>query len=156
MLKGGPTILLYSTPEKKIGCCCGSTPRPPLRLALPFFFYIPRFPGPCRLLPYCGLPCATAARYPCTRAVSPARSFRLGNADHERAQSQKAYAILSKFKDAKRKIRIGVLPWGPPGGDREKAPRGGNFITRPSHPLWDIKTAEEVRAGWEWSGRSIG
>ena len=70
--------------------------------------------------------------------------FRLGNNDDARAQSEKAYAILSKFKDAKRTIRIGVLPWGPPGGDRENGPRGGNFITLPGHPFWDLKTVEEA------------
>lgn len=51
---------------------------------------------------------------------------------------------MSKFTDAKRAIRVGILPWGPPGGDREEAPRGGNFITVPGHPMWDLKTLEEV------------
>lgn len=71
-------------------------------------------------------------------------SFRLGVADDERAKSEKAYAVLSSFTDAKRSLRIGVLPWGPPGGEREKFPRGGNFITLPEHPMWNIKTGDEV------------
>ncbi|CAN0295375.1 unnamed protein product [Ascophyllum nodosum] len=72
--------------------------------------------------------------------------FRLGKNDDERAKSHKAYAISSRFKDAKRTLRIGVLPWGPPGSDREEASRGGNFITLPGHPLWDIKTAKELKS----------
>ncbi|CAM9651225.1 unnamed protein product [Laminaria digitata] len=80
------------------------------------------------------------------KVLSMAPSFRLGHVnDEERARSDKAYAILSKFTDAKRSIRIGILPWGPPGGDRAEAPRGGNFITVPGHPLWDLKTIEEIK-----------
>eukprot|EP00903_Cladosiphon_okamuranus_P016889 g15571.t1 len=80
------------------------------------------------------------------KVLTLAPRFRLGNDDDARAQSEKAYAILSKFSDAKRTIRIGVLPWGPPGGDRENHPRGGNFITLPGHHLWDLKTAAEMKA----------
>lgn len=71
-------------------------------------------------------------------------SFRLSKDGDARAKCDKAYAIAGRFKDAKRKLRIGVLPWGPPGSDREETPRGGNFITLPGHPLWDINTTEEV------------
>ncbi|CBN74662.1 Monooxygenase, FAD-binding [Ectocarpus siliculosus] len=80
------------------------------------------------------------------KVLSLAPSFLLGNDDDARAESQKAYAVLSKFQDAKRVIRIGILPWGPPGGDRENRARGGNFITLPGHPLWDLKTGDEVKA----------
>lgn len=82
-------------------------------------------------------------------------SFRLGIADDERAQSEKAYVVMSSFKDAKRAVRVGVLPWGPPGGEREKSPRGGNFITVPGHPLWDITTGDEV-GGFVEMGRARG
>lgn len=81
------------------------------------------------------------------KVLTMAPSFRLGyDNDEERARSDKAYAIVSKFTDAKRAIRVGILPWGPPGGDREEAPRGGNFITVPGHPMWDLKSLEEIKA----------
>ncbi|CAM9387569.1 unnamed protein product, partial [Pylaiella littoralis] len=81
------------------------------------------------------------------KVLSLPPSFRLGKDDDdgERSRSDKAYAYTSKFTDAKRAIRIGILPWGPVGGDREKGPRGGNFITLPGHPLWDVKTGEEAK-----------
>ncbi|CAM9879159.1 unnamed protein product, partial [Hapterophycus canaliculatus] len=71
------------------------------------------------------------------------RRFRLAHDDDARARSEKAYVILSKLQD-KRSLQIGILPWGPPGGDRENGPRGGNLITLPDHPLWDFKTGEEA------------
>lgn len=70
--------------------------------------------------------------------------FKISNDGEERSESYKAYAIPSKFTDFKRTVRIGILPWGPLGGDRENSPRGGNFITLPGHPLWDAHTVEEV------------
>ncbi|CAN0494121.1 unnamed protein product, partial [Scytosiphon promiscuus] len=69
--------------------------------------------------------------------------FRLSHEDDARARSEKAYVVLSKLQD-KRALQIGILPWGPPGGDRENGPRGGNLITLPDHPLWDLKTGEEA------------
>lgn len=82
---------------------------------------------------------------PCSHVYPPflLYSFRLAHDDDARARSEKAYVILSKFKD-ERSLQIGILPWGPPGGDRENGPRGGNLITLPEHPLWNFKTGEEA------------
>ncbi|CAN0137653.1 unnamed protein product [Pylaiella littoralis] len=72
--------------------------------------------------------------------------FLLGRDDAGgRSKSDKTYFFGSKYKDAKRTVRMGVLPWAPVGGDRENSPRGGTFVTLPGHPLWDLKTAEETR-----------
>lgn len=76
--------------------------------------------------------------------------FSLGRNDDERSKSEKAYVVMSAFKDAKRTIRLAVLPWGSPGGERENTSRGGNLITLPGHPLWDINTPEEVGGVCLW------
>lgn len=100
----------------------------------------------CHVLSVCLTVLSVCLSVLCVACSLACCSFRLGKGDDdERSKSHKAYAFVSKFKDAKRTIRMGILPWGPVGGDRENGPRGANFITLPGHPVWDLKTAEEVR-----------
>jgi 2-polyprenyl-6-methoxyphenol hydroxylase-like FAD-dependent oxidoreductase len=65
--------------------------------------------------------------------------FPLDRLGEERSVSTMAYAIGSVFKDNKRSMRLGILPFKNP-----DEPRTANIITKPNHQIWELKTGEEV------------
>lgn len=65
--------------------------------------------------------------------------FPLDRHEEERSVSTMAYAIGSVFKDTRRSLRLGILPFKNP-----DEPRTANIITKPNHQIWELKTGEEV------------
>lgn len=66
-------------------------------------------------------------------------SFPLDNSGGERAVCDMAYAIRSSFRDRKRSISLGLLPF-----KNSKEPRTANIITRPDHEIWKLKSGEQI------------
>lgn len=62
------------------------------------------------------------------------------DADHQdHAVSTMAYAIRGRWKDRRRSLTLGLLPF-----KDETIPRTANIITQPDHQIWNLKTGEEV------------
>ncbi len=65
--------------------------------------------------------------------------FPLSEEEGDVAQSTMAYGIRSNFKERKKAISLGLLPFKNP-----NQPRTANIITYPDHQIWQLETKEEV------------
>ncbi|NEO40054.1 MAG: FAD-dependent monooxygenase [Moorea sp. SIOASIH] len=65
--------------------------------------------------------------------------FTLSEQEGDVAQSTMAYAIRSTFKERKKAINLGLLPFKNP-----NQPRTANIITYPDHQIWQLETPAEV------------
>ncbi|EAZ89595.1 FAD-dependent monooxygenase [Crocosphaera chwakensis] len=66
--------------------------------------------------------------------------FPLSEEKNDLTKSTMAYAIRSFFKEKKKAISLGLLPFKNP-----NQPRTANIITYPNHQIWQLKTSEEVK-----------
>ncbi len=66
--------------------------------------------------------------------------FPLSEEENDITKSTMAYAIRSIFKEKKKAISLGLLPFKNP-----NQPRTANIITYPNHQIWQLKTSEEVK-----------
>lgn len=65
--------------------------------------------------------------------------FSLSEEEGDISESTMAYAIRSNFKEKKKAISLGLLPFKNP-----NQPRTANIITYQDHQIWQLKTPEEV------------
>ncbi|MFM6105400.1 MAG: FAD-dependent oxidoreductase [Sphaerospermopsis kisseleviana] len=65
--------------------------------------------------------------------------FPLSETEGDLSQSTMAYAIRSSFKEPKKAISLGLLPFKNP-----QQPRTANIITYPNHQIWQLSTPVEV------------
>lgn len=65
--------------------------------------------------------------------------FPLSEQEGDVAQSTMAYGIRSTFKERKKAISLGLLPFKNP-----NQPRTANIITYPDHQIWQLETPEKV------------
>ncbi|MEM7726569.1 MAG: NAD(P)/FAD-dependent oxidoreductase [Cyanobacteria bacterium P01_A01_bin.45] len=65
--------------------------------------------------------------------------FPLSDQEGDVSESTMAYAIRSTFKEPKKALSLGLLPFKNP-----HTPRTANIITYPDHAIWKLTTEEEV------------
>lgn len=79
---------------------------------------------------------STGLRY---KVLSLPPQFPLDKDGEEFSVSEMAYAFRSNLKDSKYKLSLGLLPVKDP-----NQPRTANFITKPGHGIWELKTSDDV------------
>ncbi|MDJ0799493.1 MAG: NAD(P)/FAD-dependent oxidoreductase [Calothrix sp. MO_167.B12] len=88
-------------------------------------FEMQKFPSP-----------SSGLRY---KVITLPPQFPLSEQEDDLSQSTMAYGIRSAFKDPKKAISLGLLPFKNP-----NQPRTANIITYPDHQIWQLKTQAEV------------
>ncbi|MEH2466813.1 FAD-dependent oxidoreductase [Nostoc sp.] len=89
-------------------------------------FEMQKFPSPSSALKY--------------KILTLPPQFPLSESEGDLAQTTMAYAIRSTFKERKKAISLGLLPFKNP-----HKPRTANIITYADHQIWQLETKEEVK-----------